>query len=133
MFPPQQPPPPEPVPVAIHARLRNQILKRRIDVGLPLLLCLLTIRIIPIVVLSAGLAVSAHVDSECVYSGIRQLPGNIVPRFACSIALMKEQHAWATLLGGEEGGFQGGAVGRLNIDNTRRRAIRRRDENAHVY
>jgi hypothetical protein len=46
---------------------------------------------------------------------------------------MKKQYTGATLLGGEEGGFQGGAAGRLNIDNMRQHALRRGDENAHVY
>ena len=70
---------------------------------------------------SAGaFAEAAEIDSEDVEAGGGKFQGEVVPDFALAIALVEEKHAGAGLGGGEEGGFEVGAVGRGEIDDRRR-------------
>jgi hypothetical protein len=59
-------------------------------------------------------------DSRC-----RRLPGHIIPRLTCPVALMEQPHAGPWLWRGKVACFQDGAVGRLQLKHTcRQRRLR---------
>src|SRR5882724_2182036 len=96
--------------VAIHSRQGNQELKCSIEITSSFRL----------VRTATGLAVSAQIDGECVDSSSRQLSRHLIPRFACSIALMKQQYARARFSRGKVSCLQDCTVRCLDIHNARR-------------
>ena len=99
--------------IALRARLRNQIFESRVQIAVvvqfPCLFC------------AAAFAVAALIDCERVDSGGCQLAGQVVPRCACAVALMEEQHAGAWLRSGKKSGLQQRAVSRLQVNSVRSR------------
>ena len=73
---------------------------------------------------SAGtLAEAAEINGEDVEAGGSEEFGEVVPDFALAIALVEKKHAGAGLGGGEEGGFEAGAVRRGEIYAARGRRL----------
>ena len=68
---------------------------------------------------AGALAEAAEIDGEDVNAGGREFLGEVVPNFALAIALVEEEQAGAGLGGGEESGFEVGAVGRSEIEAAR--------------
>src|SRR5690348_6491523 len=94
--------------VALDAWLRNQVLKRRVNVARPLgaYLCLLRVRQLGI--RRAAFAKSAHIERKRVDSSRRDLPGYAVPRVTCPVALVQQQHTGARLGRGKVARLQEG-------------------------
>jgi hypothetical protein len=87
--------------IAIDSGLRRQKFKRRILGGPPLLY----------------LSVSAQINCKRIDSNGGQLLSYIVPRFACAVALMKQQYAGSWLCRCEVRSFQDRAVLGFDIDS----------------
>jgi len=60
---------------------------------------------------------TAEIESEDVDAGGGEFLGEVVPDFALTIALVEEEKAGAGIGGGEESGFEKGAVGRGEIED----------------
>src|SRR5580693_3596774 len=99
--------------VALHAWLRNQVLKRRVNVARPhgAYLCLLRVRQLGI--RRAAFAKSAHVERKRVDSCRRQSPGQFIPPLTCPVDLVQQQHARSWLGRGKIARLQDGSVTRL--------------------
>src|SRR5438093_7531592 len=99
--------------VACDAWLRNEVLKRQVQIanrGLPLQF-------------AAAFAMAAAIDGERVDSGGSQLLGQALPRRACAVALMEQQHSGAWLCRGKVSGLQDDSVRSFQIDDS---CVRRR-------
>src|SRR5580704_6564196 len=83
--------------IALHARLRNEILESRVEISVVVLL--------PGFFFADAFAVAAFIDCERVESSGCQPPRHVVPGRARAVALMEEQHAGARLRRGEKSGF----------------------------
>jgi len=62
---------------------------------------------------------AAEIEGEDVDAGGGEFLGQVVPDFALTITLVEEEQARAGLGGGEEGGFESGAVGRGEVEDAR--------------
>src|SRR5437588_11226754 len=99
--------------IALYARLRDQVLKRRVKVERPLLLSYLTAAFLP-----PGFAVPANVDGQCIDSLGRELAGDHIPVLTRPVALMIQQSSRTGFCRGKVARLQDGAVGRLQVDHT---------------
>src|SRR5205807_6436440 len=96
--------------IALHSRLRDQVLKRRVKVERPLLFSCLTVAFLP-----AGFAVPANIDGQCVDSPRRELAGDHIPLLTRPVALMIQQNSRTGFRCRKIGAFQNCAVVRLEI------------------
>src|SRR2546427_9325846 len=96
--------------IAPYSRLREQVLKRRVKVEMPLLLSCLTAAFLP-----TAFAVPATVNGKRVDSRRRELAGDHIPLLTRPVALVEQQHAGARLRRGKVGRLEDGAVGRLQV------------------
>src|SRR5438270_11262408 len=99
--------------IALYARLRDQVLKRRVKVERPLLLSCLTVAFLP-----TAFAVPANIDGQRVDSRARKLAGDHIPLLTRPVALMIQQNSRTGFCRGEVAGLQDGAVGRLQVNHT---------------
>jgi len=68
---------------------------------------------------AGAFAEAAEIEGEDVEAGGGEFFGEVVPDLALTIALVEKKHTGAGLGGGEEGGFEAGAVGRGEIYDAR--------------
>src|SRR5579859_4669618 len=111
--------------VALDTWLRNQVLKRCVNVARPHRAYLCLLRVSQLGIRRAAFAKSAHVESKRIDSSRRQLPGQFIPPLACPVDLVQQQHARAWLGRGKIAGLQDGSVGCLNVNHARSRRLRR--------
>src|SRR5437879_6429875 len=97
--------------IALYSRLGDQVLKRRVKVGRPLLLSCLTVTF-----LSTGFAVPANIDGQCVDSRRRELVGDHIPHLTRPVALMIQQNSRTGFCRGKVASLQDGGVRRFEID-----------------
>lgn len=115
--------------IAVHARLRNQVLSGCVTVAekpfLPYLVAPLGLRQ-SVIRDPAALTESAQIDRQCVDASRRKSCGHVIPRLACPVDLMEQQHSGTRVSRGKLGCFQEGAVRCLQIDHARGRRFWRR-------
>src|SRR5579859_2087494 len=111
--------------VALDAWLRNQVLKRCVNVARPPRAYLCLLRVSQLGIRRAAFAKSAHVESKRVDSRRRQLSGQFIPPLTCPVDLVQQQHARAWLGRGKIAGLQDGSIGCLKVNHLRSRRLRR--------
>src|SRR5438445_1953688 len=110
--------------ITLDAWLRNQVLKRCVNVARPHRAYLCPLRVQQLGIRRAAFAKSAQIERKRVDSSRRELPGYGVPRVTCPVALVQQQHTRARLGRGKIAGLQDGSVSRLQVNHTWSRLLR---------
>jgi hypothetical protein len=102
--------------IALHAWLRNQVLKCCVNVA-----CVRQ----PVIRfgLAAAFAKSAQIERKRIDSSRRQLPGQFIPRFACAVTLMQQQYAGTRLCRGKVACLEDRPIGSLQFDYMSSRSL----------